>query len=311
MAHSINSAIPPMPARPTSAVAMQGLRGSAVKFGALSSDSTSLVDGPTRFVDHLVNPFTTHNIQVADMELEGVSTKQTDMHEQSLRVVVKIDREDFTEKHVTMSIWQWNLFLAQMHLQALRVYEEETRRSDKKALSQVNLMRLIRSNSRLEILKFLSAKEMFKVTSVLGVQFGNRHVNAKTGPGIAVITSGSVELRNTCLNDFVADQDELWLVLRSREPGAPLAAELRSYRYKGGPRAGDRNFIDLAGRSCYGPAYKIGHVADKYHLDLPNERTRRVANGLAGTSQECHWAESGAPAMRVVLTTCGIKMHQV
>ena len=310
MAHDINTSIPSMAPLPTRGVAMQGLRNSTMRFGPMQGLSAP-VDGPTKFVDYLVNPVTTHNIQVADMELEGVSPKQTEMHEQSLRVVVKIDREDFTTKHVMMSIWQLNVFLAQMHLQALQVWREEMRTQDIKALSQVNLPRLIKGNSRLEVLKFLSAKEMWKVISVLGVQYGNRYVNAKTGPGIAVITSGSAELRNTCLNDFVADQDELWLVLRSRAPGANLAAELRSYRWTGGPRAGDRNFIDLAGRSCYGPARNIGHVADKYHPDIPSERTRLVANGLAGTSQESHWAEKSAPVMRIVLSTCGLKAHQV
>lgn len=304
----IDGSMPPLPSSVNSTVALQGLRNSSVRFGDIATD---LVDGPSRFVDHLVNPVTTHNLQVVDMPLEGVAPKQIEMHEQSHVFVLKIDREDFADKHVCMTLWQLNVFLAQMHRQALQVYRDETKTSTTSALSQVNLSRLIKSNPRLEILMFLSTKFIFNTVNYIGVQFGNRFNNANTGPGIAIITSGSAEARNTCLNSITREQDELWVTLRSRSPGAPLAYELQSYGTLGGPLMGDRHFVDLANCNAWGPCRKIGHIADKYHEDIHSEHTRFVANGLRGTTQESHWAEASAPVHRIVLCTNGMKMFKV
>ena len=282
--------------------------GHPVMSGPLSS-IVPRVEGPSKFVDHQANGYTTHNLHVVDMDVEGLSN-QTELHEMSLLFCVKMTREDFTTKHVVMSLWQVNAFLAVMHQHAVQTYQQETKQTSLRGLSEIKIVRMVRANPRLEILKFLSHRLMHEVISLLGVQFGNRYVSARTGPGIAVITSGSAEMRNTCLND-TREPDELWVVLRRRAVGAPLAYMLRSYSQRGGPRMSDRHYVDLAGVAAWGPAVKVGLIADKEREDIGLERTRLVANGLLGTTHDSHYAETNAPPMRVMLCTTGLKLHQV
>lgn len=304
--------VPSQASSPSVATALRGV-DSVVSMGTLSGMKSG--GGPHRFSDNHMNPVIKHNIQVADLMISGLSVDQTQMYEHSIVFAIKMSsRPDFhngsESRVVALPHWQVNVFLKEMHLLALQEYKKETGKTTTDELSERNIARLILKNPRLEILKFLSARMMFDTIVFLGIQYGNRFLNKTGGPGIAVVTGGTSYVRNTCANADVKEQDEFWLVLRTREPRGALAFFLETYSCRGGPRLADRHFIDLAGLSYWGPAHKVGHVADKTSLDLASVNAKLLAEGLSGTALETQFAERNAPTVRVVLCTTGIKMHQ-
>lgn len=268
------------------------------------------VDGPHKFVDHMFNPITTHKIQVVDMDVDGLSD-QTQMHEHTYVMIVKLVRPDFSEKHAAMSLWQFNLFLSEMTRHAELAWNRWAVGSNKKyAPTQRTLYRLVRAHPELEIVKFLSHRWVHEFVNFMGIQYGNRYVNAVTGPGIAVATSGSVEARNIAMEGFVREQDTLWLVLKQTAQKGPLAYTLHSYS-KGAPSVVDREYVDRGGMVAVGPAKRVGFVADKTDQDMHSAKHIQIANGLAGTVQEMHMTESNAPRMRIVVSASGLKAECV
>ena len=267
-------------------------------------NSVPRIAGPNNVIEFETNSLTTQNLHIVEVDIPGVSD-QTELHEMSMLFNVKMNRPDFDSKHVAMSLWKVNVFLGVMHAEAM----EFVRNQGLTGLSETRINRLMNSDRKYEMLQFLSARKMHQVISFVGIQFGNRYLNARTGPGIAVITSGSAEMRNTCLND-THEQDELWLILRRPNQTAPLRLELRSFRHTGGPRMSDREFTDMAGIVSYGPATKIGHIADKPRPDIQNDQARLMANGITGRTDQNHSCEMNAPPFRIVLCSTGIKAHQ-
>lgn len=267
-------------------------------------NSVPQIGGPNNVIEFETNSLTTQNLHVVGVDIPGVSD-QTELHEMSALFSVKMDRPDFDSKQVVMSLWQVNVFLSVMHAEAM----EFARDQGISNLSETRINRLLNSERKYEMLQFLSARKMHQVISFIGIQFGNRYFNARTGPGIAVITSGSAEMRNTCLN-ATQEQDELWLILRRPSPRAPLRFELRSFSMTGGPRMSDRQFTDMDELVAYGPATKIGHIADKPRADIQNDQTRLMANGIIGRTDQIHSCEMNAPYFRIVLCSTGIKAQQ-
>lgn len=305
--NSVGGIVPAQPGRPSQFAADMGaFRDGHVTYDMFNTSPST--DGPHRFINNQTNPITTHHIKVVNLDLAGVSPDQAEMHEMSMVFVLNMVREDQTERHVAMTLWQFNVFMQMMTQIALDVYRREEQKTDYRALSQLEIRRLIKEKPRLEILKFLSVRETLRMVQFLGVQFGNRYVNASSGPGIAVITSGSAEMRNVFVNHRTYEQDALWLLLKAREAGGPLALVPTAFRDAVGPLTADLAFIDMAGYQQKGAAIKIGHIADKSNPDMESHKTKLVAAGLQGTAAECHWAEANAPSIRVVLCTLGIKM---
>lgn len=301
---------PSQPSDISMSMAMNGLQEPVLQRG-LDVEAAGFIDGPVRFVGHQVNPYTVHNLQIAQMEIDGVIANGMNNHEGSPLFSLMVHREDFGDKHVLMTPYEMNLLFEQLHRQALRTWQEEMRTTSTAQLTQNNLRRLIVSNRNLEMLKFLSVKEMLRVVYFVGVQFGNRFNSGSIGPGVAVITSGSAQMRNTCLNELTSQQDQIYVSLKPRDSNGALSLQMHSYKVAGGPSLSQLSFVDLGGCAAYGAAYKIGHIASKWKEDMPTENIKRTASGLQGTVNEMQYAELSAPLTRVVLTTCGMKAYNV
>ena len=268
------------------------------------------VEGPHKFVDHMFNPITTHKLSVLDMDVEGLSD-QTEMHEHTYVMVVKLVRPDVAEKHAAMSLWQTNLFLSEMTRHAELAWARWAVGANKKyKQTQYTINRLIGTHPELEIIKFLSHRWVHQFVNFAGIQYGNRYVNAISGPGIAVATSGSVEARNIAMEGFVREQDTLWLILGPDGKSRALAYTLHSLS-KGAPSVLDREYVDRGGVLAVGPAHRVGFVADKTHEDMHSSKHIQIANGLAGTVQEMHMTEYNAPRMRIVVAATGLKAQCV
>lgn len=291
-------------------MAMNGLQEPVLQRG-LDVDAASFIEGPVRFVGHQVNPYTVHNLQIAQMEIDGVIANGMNNHEGTPLFSLQVHRDDFDQKHVLMGPYEMNLLFEQLHRQALRTWQEETKNTSTAELTQNNLRRLIAGNPNLEMLKFLSVKEMLRVVNFVGVQFGNRFNSGSIGPGVAVITSGSAQMRNTCLNERTAQLDQVYMLLKPRKSNGALSLQMRSYSVAGGPSCAQLSFTDLGGCTAFGAAFKIGHIASKWKDDLPTDNIKQTASGLQGTVNEMQYAELSAPLMRMVLTTCGMKAYTI
>lgn len=297
-----------VPSQPTD-VSQRGLRAAANQlpnrpgpFGGVES-----IDGPSKFVP-TANGQTVHNLACVRPDIDGLNG-QADTHEMSLIFSVKLIRPDFAGKHVLMNIWQVNLFLREMYTRAIAEYKRDKGELTLSKLSQPYIAREMRKRSS-EYLQFLSHRVIAESVCFVGIQFGNRYVNPRSGPGIAVITSGNAMMRNICLNGNVQEQDELWLLLRAEKQNSPLQFVLRSFHGRA-PYPADRQYLDESDAVSYGPAIKVGHVVDKPQMDMQSLKVRRMATGLDGSADDYRYAEVNAPELRVVMCTSGIKSMQI
>lgn len=304
---NINVSMPTQP-RTLNRGAARPIGAPYVRGGPLAADSASYVNGPERFATALVNPVTTAKMKVVPLDEDGIVSLQN-MNEQCWLWTLNMGyHPEFPEKMVAATTAQLNTFLAVMHQRALSVLRRNGADDNTTRLSESKIHRLSQ-NPATEIVKFMSPRYIRQFIQFAGVQYGNRYLDANTGPGLAVATTGRVEARNIVLND-TNEQDELWFTLRREEPGGPLAVVLRAYSRQGGPRMADRAYKDLAGHTAFGAAFGVGFIAHKPNKDARLDR-RRLALGLDGTSQEAAAAEATIPPFVVVLKNVGPKQLQV
>lgn len=286
----------------------QGTARPTLREGPISADTASFVNGPERFSGATVNPQTTTKVKVTRLDEEGINSLE-DMHEHAWLWALNMPhRADFPHQVVVITTQQLNTFLEVMHRRALSMWRQAKKDDNISQLNESTIRRLSRQPAT-EILKFMDKRFLVEFVHFLGVQFGNRYLDPASGPGLAVITSGTALARNMCLND-TAEQDELWFLLRRRTPSSPLSVVMQSYSRHGGPRLADLAYKDLSGSENRGVAWKVGFIAHKPNKDAREER-RRVALGLEGTSEQAVMAELQLPLFRVVVTNCGPKAIQI
>lgn len=274
-------------------------------FGENSVPSPFLIRRPRKFVRPRGNGRSTVDLHIADTEIGN----QMEMHEHSVLFSINMDRTDFAEKCVVLTLQQINLFLREADLSARRVYQAETNRTTLSDLTAVRVRRLARTDRRLNILKFLCPETMIEVINFVGVQFGNRYTHARSGPGLAVTVEGRTDVRNYSMNGCGA-LDDLWFVMRRRAFGEPLSIVVESTRNNAGITPGMLQYLDLSGLPAWGVAIKFARVVDKSSMDLPTKYTRELASGLVGTANESHYAEQNAPTVCVLLSNFGSGMYR-
>ena len=301
----MRQAPPSIPSARGTAMSYPMSRNNAVASGTVAPR----IQGPSKFLQPKGNGQSTVNIYVTDTDIAGI-TNLMEMHEHGAVFVVNMERPDFADKHVALSLQQLNVFLQEVDATARAVYKSQYNETSLDKLTATWVRRQARRNPKMEILKFLCVETMIEVIQFLGVQFGNRYVHPRAGPGIAVIVEGWGDMRNTCINGC-KEQDELWWVMRRRSPRAPLSIVMEATSDNAGITPGMRQYVDLAGQTSWGAAIKIGMVLDKPKPDLLTQYSRELASGLVGTTAESHNAERNAPTFRVLLSNCGTGMFRV
>ncbi len=276
--------------------------------GPLTAIDSSYVDGPERFSGWTTNPLTTSKLKIVKVDDEGMGSLDQ-MNEHAWVFTLKMEHHaEFPRKSAAVTLVQLNTFLEVMHRRAMTEWQQQQQTNNVSELTESRIWRLA-AEPQMEILKFMSPRYIAGLVYLLGVQFGNRYMDPQSGPGIALITSGSAIARNVCLND-TEEQDEVWFVMRRRDSAAPLSVVMQSYKHAGGPRLPDLDYVDLSGCSQRGVAWKAGFIAHKPHPDL-RPMVREIANALRGLTEESHAAELNAPEFRVVLQVNGPKAMQI